>query len=391
MKKHILSALAAVFIVSVFAVSSIAKPGDLFIVVDLDDDEGTGCSIARVDPQGNISEFLTNSEITAASGESAAECDNVGIACTRDSEFYFGDDFGESPANDGSKIMKGGPLSGQVSLFTTGTEIVDVTGDSPSNLSKGFAFGPEGNLYVNERTSTSILRVTVPGSVVSIAVPEAPINDAVGETADLEGGIAVDPDLNIYLVDSDSDDLVSCRPGGPCFVLTSEEEFEDAANVDDVELDEPILLVGDKLYIAEDAGCMCIFVVDINTGVPGLFLSESQLAAALNGESPDPEGGLAVDAEGRIYIGNDDEEVLGSSILRTGPDANPNQLSLFVTSAEMAALYNPADDPEFDAEMCIIPVVKSNVPTLSEWGMVAMAGILGIVGFMVIRRRKATA
>ena len=32
-----------------------------------------------------------------------------------------------------------------------------------------------------------------------------------------------------------------------------------------------------------------------------------------------------------------------------------------------------------------------NVPTLSEWGLIAMAGILGIVGFMVIRRRKVTA
>ena len=33
----------------------------------------------------------------------------------------------------------------------------------------------------------------------------------------------------------------------------------------------------------------------------------------------------------------------------------------------------------------------SGVPTLSEWGLISMAGILGIVGFMVIRRRKATA
>lgn len=33
----------------------------------------------------------------------------------------------------------------------------------------------------------------------------------------------------------------------------------------------------------------------------------------------------------------------------------------------------------------------SNVPTLSEWGLIAMAGILGIVGFMVMRRRKVTA
>jgi len=29
----------------------------------------------------------------------------------------------------------------------------------------------------------------------------------------------------------------------------------------------------------------------------------------------------------------------------------------------------------------------SNVPTLSEWGLIAMAGLLGIVGFMVVRRR----
>jgi len=36
-------------------------------------------------------------------------------------------------------------------------------------------------------------------------------------------------------------------------------------------------------------------------------------------------------------------------------------------------------------------LVGKQVPTLSEWGLIAMAGILGIVGFMVIRRRKATA
>ncbi len=40
---------------------------------------------------------------------------------------------------------------------------------------------------------------------------------------------------------------------------------------------------------------------------------------------------------------------------------------------------------------CAPPIV-TNVPTLSEWGLIAMAGILGIIGFiMVIRRRKVTA
>jgi DNA-binding beta-propeller fold protein YncE len=37
------------------------------------------------------------------------------------------------------------------------------------------------------------------------------------------------------------------------------------------------------------------------------------------------------------------------------------------------------------------PPVVEMVPTLSEWGLMAMAGILGIIGFMVMRRRKATA
>jgi hypothetical protein len=33
----------------------------------------------------------------------------------------------------------------------------------------------------------------------------------------------------------------------------------------------------------------------------------------------------------------------------------------------------------------------AEVPTLSEWGLIAMAGVLGIVGFMAARRRKTTA
>ena len=35
--------------------------------------------------------------------------------------------------------------------------------------------------------------------------------------------------------------------------------------------------------------------------------------------------------------------------------------------------------------------LPTNVPTLSEWGLIVMAGVLGIVGFMVMRRRKVTA
>lgn len=37
-----------------------------------------------------------------------------------------------------------------------------------------------------------------------------------------------------------------------------------------------------------------------------------------------------------------------------------------------------------------VPVV-SNIPTLSEWGLIAMAGLMGIIGFIVMRRGKVAA
>ncbi len=55
-----------------------------------------------------------------------------------------------------------------------------------------------------------------------------------------------------------------------------------------------------------------------------------------------------------------------------------------------------AEGEFFEGEVCSINETfctnpASNVPTLSEWGLIAMAGVLGIVGFMVMRRRKVTA
>jgi len=56
-------------------------------------------------------------------------------------------------------------------------------------------------------------------------------------------------------------------------------------------------------------------------------------------------------------------------------------------------VVEPGGDPTLKGSMaiegvdvCFIP----QIPTLSEWELIAMAGVLGIVGFMVMRRRKAT-
>lgn len=42
-----------------------------------------------------------------------------------------------------------------------------------------------------------------------------------------------------------------------------------------------------------------------------------------------------------------------------------------------------------DSGVCTVP--ERAVPTMSEWGMIATAGVLGIIGFIAIRRRKLAA
>ncbi len=66
-------------------------------------------------------------------------------------------------------------------------------------------------------------------------------------------------------------------------------------------------------------------------------------------------------------------------------EADPNTICEFV---EDGICVPDGDSSEFGS--CVSPVT-SPIPTLSEWGLIAMAGVLGIVGFMVIRRRKVSA
>lgn len=41
-------------------------------------------------------------------------------------------------------------------------------------------------------------------------------------------------------------------------------------------------------------------------------------------------------------------------------------------------------------DTCGLGLDRSSIPTLSQWGLIAMAGVLGIIGLMAIRRRKVT-
>lgn len=52
--------------------------------------------------------------------------------------------------------------------------------------------------------------------------------------------------------------------------------------------------------------------------------------------------------------------------------------------------FFPNETCNQDTGLCPGFIVSSSVPTLSEWGLIAFAGILGVTGFIAIRRKRLT-
>jgi IPTL-CTERM motif len=171
----------------------------------------------------------------------------------------------------------------------------------------------------------------------------------------------------------------------------------------------------------------------INSGTNAIFFNNGDSTVHINGGTITPDFGAAI-------ITNDGED----SIVLSGGNINPGNTGLTILTGaandtvriervssfsglidgeegdadtlvfaqripsndecnmlrEQIASLNPADDSitingilftwinfEIIEEELRCP---DSIPTLSEWGLIAMAGILGMVGFMVLRRRKMT-
>ena len=86
--------------------------------------------------------------------------------------------------------------------------------------------------------------------------------------------------------------------------------------------------------------------------------------------------------EGNSAKCNDDSCGLQSEITQNVLEGNRYLIRIGSYSDESAGLG--------DLEITCISSARS-IPTLSEWGLIAMAGVLGLIGLMAIRRRKVTA
>jgi hypothetical protein len=90
---------------------------------------------------------------------------------------------------------------------------------------------------------------------------------------------------------------------------------------------------------------------------------------------------MYADASGRVY---------GSVNIGVG---TPAFYRFDTETGHATALGETVDGAPIDGFFCSTNTgpFATDIPTLSQWGLIAMVSILGIVGFIVMRRRKVTA
>lgn len=195
--KKLLSGLMALVLAMFFTASSNAAVGDLFVQVEVNDENPEICSIMQITPAGVISQFISNAQILAVTGLANADCDDTGLAIGLDGTVFFSED-------ESHDILMATNPGGVLSIFVTEAALAAATGSGSADIDNGMAISPvDGNLYVADQESGSILMINVGGinnGLVTQIITEAEFEALVpGATISLEGGIALDCLGNIYI------------------------------------------------------------------------------------------------------------------------------------------------------------------------------------------------
>ena len=148
----------------------------------------------------------------------------------------------------------------------------------------------------------------------------------------------------------------------------------------------------DEIYLFDTTTGIITQITDETSGgsaLPSITTDGTLIAfrSSANINGGNPEGNLEVylfDTTTGIITQITDE----TAGVSTRPSINADGTRIAFESDANINGGNPEGNREIYLAICFEP---QSIPTLSEWGLIAMAGILGIVGFMVMRRRKATA
>ena len=161
--------------------------------------------------------------------------------------------------------------------------------------------------------------------------------------------------------------------GGGCFILTG-----DHADGEDEFLSDAFGYNVGVITVVSGVDTFAIQPGAIGTqfeGGPGTLVAANQTSAFSNTPGATIYSGTEGVGVFADQFGDGTVVAIGWDYCCIPPD-NENQI------LDWYEVVNSAFD------QCFPP---APIPTLSEWGLITMAGILGLVGFMVMRRRKVTA
>lgn len=137
--------------------------------------------------------------------------------------------------------------------------------------------------------------------------------------------------------------------------------------------------VGNVIYaLNNQAGNQFLFAINPATGNRVII---SDFANAGQGPTDTNAQGIAIDGSGQILVNGNGSEVLFLIDPITG-------------NRTVVTDYSNPPIGDFGLGITVATVATqmvSSIPTLSEWGLIAMAGVLGIIGLFAVRRKKVAA
>ncbi|MCB1875956.1 MAG: carboxypeptidase regulatory-like domain-containing protein [Chromatiales bacterium] len=308
----------------------VLQRGDLVLMESASDD------IIRIDTATGIAEILTfGSEIQAVTGFNPSFFDR-GAAVDSAHNIYF---------NDGSSgsVLRRSP-DGTIAILATNAEIGVATGFGSATL-EAMALGPNGLLYINDRTSQGVVTVDSVTGGVGVLASQADFLAVVGVSSiDLDGGIAVRPDGTVLTVsDSNPIGVFSIAPSGVVSLLASNGGFSGpdgysalAPNGDLAVADDNL----DKVYRVSPAG------------VISDLLTQTQLEAPLNFADADMEGGIVFDDQGTLYFAEENQDHILR--YRFAPNGSLVESDVFVSVDQLTVLLNGIR-PDHDGALAFVP------------------------------------
>ncbi|PIW25834.1 MAG: hypothetical protein COW30_18045, partial [Rhodospirillales bacterium CG15_BIG_FIL_POST_REV_8_21_14_020_66_15] len=316
-------------------------------------------SVLRINLDGSIETVVTQDEITALTGKHDADLEDMSVVTDADGNVFFTE-------KDSDSILMKPADGGDLQVVASKSDIMAATGDNSADP-RGLVIGSDGNLYMTDEDSDSLLRVDPATGEVTVVATEQQLDDLGGiREVDLEGGMIATPDGKIHFVSAGEPDAVFTYDiaTGESSVLAKGGEFND--------LDSYLALApnGDVIVIDEsgdNSGAFdTIYRIDAETGEVSVFLSNDQLRDVV-GHAVDLEGGISFDADGNFYIAEEQSDSIfkfSATDSATGA-VDPASGEVFVSKADLYDHFGTGTNADLEGDLFFAQMIADGDDSLS--------------------------